>query len=72
MDFIERVKSVLLERNKAELLDVEARIEEVRNSHLKEADELQRLKAESQEASKERSEVQKNILNKKDLAYITL
>ena len=72
MDFIERVKSVLLERNKAELLDVEARIEEVRNSHLKEADELQRLKAESQEASKERSEVQKNILNKKDLARLEI
>ena len=67
MSFIERVKKVLLERNREELERVEQSIKEITQMHSDEYESVQKLREEFEIASQEKSQVQKTILDKKEL-----
>lgn len=67
MSFIDRVKSILLAKNEEELASVEAKIAEVEILHSEKLENVNSLKKESEIALGEKSEVQRNVLTKKDL-----
>lgn len=67
MSFLDRVKDILLKRNEEELASLEARIREVTSAHSIESENVQKLKEESKVVSREKSQVQKNMISKKEL-----
>lgn len=67
MSFVERVKKILLEKNENEIRAIEERIQEVSEIHSIETEQVRRLTEESKAVSKERGQVQKNIISTKEL-----
>lgn len=72
MSFLERVKYVLLENNERDLAALDAKTAEVEKEYLTEAEIVQRLQEESKEARREKSDVQKKLMSKKELADLKI
>ena len=68
MGFVNRVKDILLKRNEEEIKGIDQKISELQDTYYQKAETVNKLKEESDVASKEKRDVQKNILNKKELA----
>ncbi|MBQ6991814.1 MAG: hypothetical protein IJN50_02720 [Clostridia bacterium] len=67
MNFINRVKTILIERSNQELKKLELKIKELEENLASETETVKILKAKSEEVSKEKSVVQKNLRDKKEL-----
>lgn len=72
MGFVNRVKDILLKRNEEEIKGIDQKISELQDTHYQKAETVNKLKEESDVASKEKRDVQKNILNKKELAELEI
>lgn len=72
MSFIDRVKRILLEKNKVEIEEIERRKKELSKQHEKESEDVEKLKQASEEAVREKSKVQSSIIDKKDLDDLEL
>ena len=72
MSFIDRVKSELKKKNEEELANIEIRIKELEKTVSNAVEEVQKVKKESEEASKEKSKAEKNILSKKELENLEI
>lgn len=67
MKFVDRVKSVLLERKNKELAAVEAEIRDLNKKYAEENENVNNLKQESNDFAKEKAETRKKMLSKKEL-----
>lgn len=67
MSFVDRVKKILLERNRKELESVQKSIDELTERHAEEFEGVQILKEASDVANREKSKVQNTMLSKKEL-----
>ena len=68
MGFVDRVKEILLKRNEEEISGIDQKITELQDTYYQKSETVNKLKEESDVVSKERKDVQKYILNKKELA----
>lgn len=67
MDFLEKAKYVMLGKIDSERQSIDEKISELSGTHLLESENVRKLKAESDEANRERAEVQRSMLSKKEL-----
>ena len=72
MGFVDRVKEILLKRNEEEILGINQKFTELQDTYYQKSETVNKLKEESDVASKERKDVQKDILNKKELAELEI
>ena len=72
MSFVDRVKSILLKKNEEELANIETKIAEVERIHSRERENVRNLREEAKVISGEKTAVQKNILNQKDLKELEI
>ncbi len=72
MSFVDRVKSILLKKNEEELANIEIKIAEVERIHSRERENVRNLREEAKVISGEKTAVQKNILNQKDLKELEI
>ena len=72
MGFVDRVKEILLKRNEEEISGIDQKVRELQDTYYQKSETVNKLKEESDVVSKERKDVQKYILNKKELAELEI
>lgn len=67
MKFIDRIKKILIEKEEEELILIKGKIEKIHKEYLREHEEVKNLGKEVKEYSGKKSEIQKNVIDNKEL-----